>query len=921
MTTASPVIDLSGAWSLRRDHGNVGLAEDWPRELFEPDRWKPTTLPGPWQRAADFGPDYHYLGWYRRSITIPNDWRWRRTLLRFEAVATDLQAWIDGAQVGGHVGDYVPFEFDISDHVAPGAAIDITLRVDELLGHITKGFHDMLSLHHGGVWRPVTLVGCGRLRVRPNGVMVRGDAETGAVAVVVELDRPAESAAALRARITDADGARIAGGEIPIERGASNARLNVEVTDPIRWTCEQPTLYRANVELRDNGALSDARQIRFGFRSVRAVGGNVRLNGSPLHIRGVLHWGHEPQAIAPAPSQEQVRREFKELKARGFNCVCLCMWYPPRYYYEIADEVGMLLWQEHPVWHSPMRDDLVPEYQRLYTEFMRRDRNHPSVIIVSGTCEHPCFHPGLADWWWKTAHETLSDKLLQVQTAFFAWQNPEQTDLHDEHTYDNNDRWPAYLRDVQSKLRTLPEKPFIMGESVVFSSWPDTRALTIKLGDERPWWSPQILDQAIALEAQWRERYGEETVERFRRQADRHHLLGRKFQIERFRAYPNFAGLVMNHLRDVPQGTFGFKDDLERWRFNAMEMRPWLCNAPLLLSTPAHRRCFASGEATRFQVELSNFSTAPFDGGLTVECTGAAQQITTPITCDPGEVSGVDFPFHAPAVDGMRRITLSIRGAGLVGNSWDLWIAPLRTSKSQTSRGLYRTEGLPFTEAERAPDEVERGYSRGFGLSAESWIQELQTPTDLLPESAGWPHDAPVPGDARVIVTHRLTRSLVRYIECGGRAVLLAHKNPGGLGASYEWFFGQCPLVIERGPLAAGDSDWIVDLLGHDLTRRYARMIPTERLDLLNEVEPIVRLVYVHDQVKPRLFDMLFSTRVGAGLLIVSAFDHRDPAGLRLLDQVIAWAMGDEARSEATMSVERLERFAIDYPTTSAQPK
>ena len=100
----------------------------------------------------------------------------------------------------------------------------------------------------------------------------------------------------------------------------------------------------------------------------------------------------------------------------------------------------MLIWQEHPVWQSPMGPERRDEYERLYSAFMRRDRNHPSVIIISATCEHPCFDKDLARWWWETARNELSNHLLQVQTANFALTDPQQTDSNDEHTYEDSNR-------------------------------------------------------------------------------------------------------------------------------------------------------------------------------------------------------------------------------------------------------------------------------------------------------------------------------------------------------------------------------------------------------------------------------------------------------------------------------------------------
>ncbi len=905
-SSSSPVasVDLTGPWCIRADPGYVGLAETWWNEPLRQPPWKPVQVPGAWQR--DLGVDFHTVAWYRRKVVVPADWSWSRTLLQFEAVATDATVWVSGVRVGSHCGDFVPFELDITARVAAGEEIDILIRVDEVTGHITKGFHDMLSLHHGGIWQPLRLIGCGSRHARPDGIAVLADPKSGEVRVTIELDAPATGEGTARIAVVDAGKV-----EVQIRKGDATVSGVVRVKQPRLWSPAKPVLYDARVELIDEHGQVDAHHVRFGFRDLRIEGTRIVLNGSPLHVRGVLHWGHEPQHMAPAPTREQVREEFEVLLAMGFNCVCLCMWYPPRWYFDLADEMGMLIWQEHPNWHAPMDDHYLPEYRRLYEAFLRRDRNHPCVLIVSATCEHPCFNPALAKWWWETARQMLPGVLLQVQTASFAWADAERTDLHDEHTYDNNNRWVNYLADLQDTLATLDVKPFVMGETITFSSWPDFEAIARQIGGERPWWLPAAFESGRRFEREMLSRFGREVIERFRRQSDRHHLLGRQFQIERFREYPNHGGVVMNHLRDVAVCTCGFKDDLDRWRFSPEQTRGWLADAPLILRTPEHRRSFVARTNDRVEVMLSNFGPTAFDGKVQLRI-GEGEDATPTfiergLRCAPGDVSHAEFDVQWPSLDGAqpRRVRIEASAEGLPTNAWDVWIVP---GAQPAPAGAYRLDGRPFDAADGEPDELERGYSRGFGLPVKRWVNRLPDPARLAPHLLAWRHDQPIPTDARTILTHKLTAPLLAFLSAGGRVVLLASKTRGGLGTNYEWLFGQCPLVIEEAPLQAGDSEWIVDLLGMDLTRTYARLIPVEDLGLVDCIEPIVRCVYTHDQRRPRLFDMLFHTRVGQGLLTVSSLDHSDPAGRYLLERLIGEG---EIDCRAACDVDALRRFVV----------
>ena len=110
-----------------------------------------------------------------------------------------------------------------------------------------------------------------------------------------------------------------------------------------------------------------------------------------------------------------------------------------------------------------------------------------------------------------------------------------------------------------------------------------------------------------------------------------------------------------------------------------------------------------------------------------------------------------------------------------------------------------------------------------------------------------------------------------------------------------------------------GDSEWIVDLLGYDLTRRYARMIPIDQLGITKKVDPLIRLAYTHDQChRVKLFDQLFLTRVGRGLLIVSSLDHRDAPGQWLLDRLLKFAMSAAAATSSKLDPELVRSWVIE---------
>jgi hypothetical protein len=903
-------LDLAGRWMLRADAADVGVAEDWSSGAW--DDAVEADVPAPWQDAL--GEDAPGVVWYRRSMQIPAEWSKgeSRVWLRLDSVATDCRGWVNGVEVGRHVGDYVPFRFDVTKATGGGDELEITLRVDQMKagkptegwlqkGHITKGFHDVLSLAHGGVWQGVRLELTGPVSIIPDGVAVRADPATGEVEIRVETEGSHREA-----RLE---------GEVIDERGAVVARVDAALGEPLVahvptpeiWSTDRPSLYAARVRVATPGAPAQQSFARFGFRTIETGGpGNERilLNGQPIFLSGVLDWGHEPAHGSPSPTPTEVRERFAHLRRMGFNCVCLCMWYAPRWFYDIADEMGMLLWQEHPIWQSDMSDEHVPEYQRLCAAFMRRDRNHPSVVIVSATCEHPKFNPVLAKWWWQRAREQMPRTLLQVQTASFAWADHERTDLHDEHTYEDAPRWATYLKDLQAELGEHAAagrpRPFVMGESVLYTSWPDTRAILKRVGTKRPWWLPKGFDACVAFEDELRTREGDEVAERFMGQGRRFHLLGRKFQLERFRECANHAGLVQNHLRDVPACRCGFMDDVDRWVFAPERTRPWLAPGMLVLRTPGNLRAVEAGSTVECELLVSNFTGAEIDGAVLLSVDELPVSDAR-ISCARGETSTAPFTLPVASAATPTKLSFAAELAGAERNQWDLWSLP--GPEIARHEATCRRLDAPEIDPETVKLDVERGYSKGFGLPAPSAPFSTPDAGRACPELPAIAPGERVGADVRTVVTHRLTPELVDHVERGGRVVMLASNAPGGIGSVAEWHFGCVPLIFERGPLSEGDSEWVLDLLLVDLIANWCRALPSEKLGIADRVEPIIRQVFTHDQARPVMLDLLSSARVGDGLLVISSLDHTTPAGRFLMSRVLEWLGDDNASSDGALDV------------------
>ncbi len=893
---------LNGPWSITPEGGRSAAIQ----------------VPSPWQSVVpDDGPD---VATYAHAAELPEGFArdGARYWLRFEAVATDARVRAAARDLGRHVGDWLPFQFEVSPESIASGSLDLEVRVDRMRpaapvwvdghpiqgGHITKGFHDVLSMQHAGIWDDVTLVRTGALCPIPNGIVVRADGRTGEVSAGVMLE-PNEGGArgTLKLRVRDGGGKVIAQAEGPIEaprkREESDSppapAATARVESPALWSPESPAAYAVDVELVDaSGEVSFAESRPIAFR-VFELGGRegrrVLLNGSPLFISGILDWGHEPDHGAPTPSEEELRERFTALRARGINTVCICMWYPPEHYYRVALEVGMILWQEHPVWKPPMGDELLDEYKTQLKRCFRRDARYSAIGVLSATCEHEAFNPRLGAWWWDRAHEWMPDTILQVQTSFLHWADNERTDLYDEHTYENSGRWVPYLEELDHALDALPPKPFAMGESVLYSSVPDPNSVEREIKRRgTTWWAPKVRGHLHDLLHELDARYGPGAGARFTRQVDAYHLRGRRFQTERVRAQPHRIGLVHNHIRDVPICPCGLMDDAGKWRFTPEEVRALLDPAVFLLETSEHRVAHVGGETITLRVGVSNFSREVRGGRIEIEITleghvWQKQEIKS--STEPGEVSFAAVGLTLPEVERPTALTVRAQGEGIAPNSWRLWVLP---KEGAPPEGACVLAGHAHTEIESSLDFEEKRYSSGWGLANSVWTPRQPVPTEVLPDAPTWDGKGAPPEGARVVLTHRLLPSVVDWVERGGRALVLVSKATPVMRPTTVNLWGHAPLVLPAGPFHDTDADWLLEVLDFDLTRRWQRAVPSDELGWADSLEPAIRLVHLHDRAEAiGRRDLLAFARCGGGVIGIASLDVGEPSARFVVRQSLDW--------------------------------
>jgi beta-galactosidase len=365
------------------------------RPLYGDRDWEAVRLPHDWVVGEAFdpsSPDTHHckprgIGWYRRVFSLDRRQSGKRAVLLFDGVATQAQVWVNGRPVAHNSCGYTPFYADITDCLRYGDDQNvIALRVDatDYEGWWYEG---------AGIYRHVWLILTDPLCVDTYGVWVnprRENAELGLWRVPVETTLHNGGAhpvaASVISTIEAPDGRIVAQAESLAEvppRGNAAVRQSMNVRHPQLWSLEQPQMYTLRTLVLGDGAPADDQETGFGFRTLAYTAERgFLLNDVPTKLKGTCnHQDHAGVGVA-LPDRIQAYR-IQRLLAMGSNAYRSAHNPPAPELLDACDVLGMLVMDETR-WFSSSTEGLA----QLET-MVRRDRNHPSVILWSVFNEEP----------------------------------------------------------------------------------------------------------------------------------------------------------------------------------------------------------------------------------------------------------------------------------------------------------------------------------------------------------------------------------------------------------------------------------------------------------------------------------------------------------------------------------------------------
>lgn len=383
---------------------SLGDDAAWAQPGFDDSSWRQLHLPHDWSVEGEFSADNPStpgggalpggIGWYRKHFPTPAGTdRGRKCFVEFDGVFMNSTVYVNGKAAGTRPYGYSSFRYDITGMLNEGAGADnvIAVRCDNAEQPNSRWYAGC------GIYRNVRLVTTGASYVDYNGIFVTTP-EVSAEKARVHIDAEVAGASVkdVSFRIIDQEGRKVASAKAaPAGEGLWSA--DIDIASPVLWDIKEnyntrtreTYLYTVQTTVKDESGVSDAHSQRFGIRTLGwDKDKGFMLNGRYVKLLGVcLH--HDMGCLGTAVHRRALERELGILKDMGCNAIRTSHNPPAPELLELADEMGFLVMDEAmDMWRRPKTRY---DYSRFFDEwhvadvqdFVKRDRNHPSVIMWS----------------------------------------------------------------------------------------------------------------------------------------------------------------------------------------------------------------------------------------------------------------------------------------------------------------------------------------------------------------------------------------------------------------------------------------------------------------------------------------------------------------------------------------------------------
>ena len=402
VTDQQKTLTLNGVWKFKWNETIEGRTKGFEAVDYNDTDWGTIPVPGMWELNGYNDPIYlnvgfawrghyennppypptehNYVGQYRRMFNVDKSWIGKQICLCIGSATSNVRVWVNGKMVGYSEDSKLEARFDLTKYVKAGENL-IALEIFRWCDG--SYLEDQDFWRFSGIARGVYVYTRERERIEDVNIIAGMDGNFTVNAKVTKGVRN------VRVAVIDRNGNQVAYREATPVKG--EAILNGMVQNPDLWSAEIPNLYTLKVTASDRKNVVESTSIDFGFRTVEIKNGQLLVNGQPVLIKGANR--HEMNADKGyVVSEEDMINDIRIMKELNMNAVRTCHYPNDPRWYALCDKYGLYVVDEgniesHGIGYGDKTLAKRPDYKAAHLirdqRMMRRDFNHPSVIIWS----------------------------------------------------------------------------------------------------------------------------------------------------------------------------------------------------------------------------------------------------------------------------------------------------------------------------------------------------------------------------------------------------------------------------------------------------------------------------------------------------------------------------------------------------------
>lgn len=362
--------------------------------------WRILSLPHDWAIEGNFSEDNPSgtgggalpggIGWYRKHFTLERPEEPEKIYIDFDGAYMNSSVYVNGHYLGTRPYGYAPFSYDITPYINYDGDNIVAVKVDNSDQPNSRWYSGC------GIYRNVWLRRLARIHIPLWGQSINAtvDDGKGKLDIITEVENSSQESTAvtLSIEVTDKEGKTVGSSlktlTVPSD-SISKCRQSILVDSPDLWNTENPSLYAITTEVCVNGKVVDSHIEKIGFRTLGFdAGKGFSLNGKNMKINGVcLH--HDAGALGAVVNRRAIERQLEIMKEMGANAIRVSHNPPAPELLELCDSMGLMVMDEtFDMWRKKKTEH---DYSRYFNEWherdlkdlIKRDRNHPSIIMWS----------------------------------------------------------------------------------------------------------------------------------------------------------------------------------------------------------------------------------------------------------------------------------------------------------------------------------------------------------------------------------------------------------------------------------------------------------------------------------------------------------------------------------------------------------